>query len=74
MGVEGDKLIIAFPTGYTYHRDQIEKPEQRCFVEEVVKEVTGLNLAIECVGLDREEKVREDPVSLAVKLFDGKVV
>lgn len=74
VGVEGDKLIIAFPTGYTYHRDQIEKPEQRCFVEEVVKEVTGLNLAVECVGLDREEKVREDPVSLAVKLFDGKVV
>ena len=47
------ELELGFP--YTFHRDQIDQPENRAIVESCVAEVTGNSVRVRCVHASKEE-------------------
>jgi hypothetical protein len=47
------ELELGFP--YTFHRDQIDQPENRAIVEACVTEVTGNTVRIRCVHATKDE-------------------
>jgi DNA polymerase III subunit tau, C-terminal domain len=47
------ELELGFP--YTFHRDQIDQPENRAIVEASIAEVTGNSVRVRCVHATKEE-------------------
>lgn len=46
--VEGDLLTLLFKADYTFHQEQVEIPENKKVVEEVLTELWGTKLQIKC--------------------------
>jgi len=47
--VENDKLIIGFNREYTFHKESLEKQNNKILLQELIKEKTGRLLSIECI-------------------------
>ena len=59
--IENDKLIIGFNKKYTFHKESLEKQNNKILLQELIKEETGRLLAIECIINDngKEDSVLE---------------
>lgn len=54
--IENDKLIIGFNKEYTFHKESLEKQNNKMLLQELIKEETGRILAIECIINDHSKK------------------
>lgn len=49
MTIENDKLIIGFNKNYTFHKESLEKQNNKTLLQQLIKEETGRILTIECI-------------------------
>ena len=54
--IENDKLIIGFNKKYTFHKESLEKQNNKIFLQDLIKEETGRILAVECIINDNGKK------------------
>ncbi len=54
--IENDKLIIGFNKEYTFHKESLEKQNNKILLQELIKEETGRLLAIECIINDHSKE------------------
>jgi DNA polymerase-3 subunit gamma/tau len=54
--IENDKLIIGFNKEYTFHKESLEKQNNKILLQELIKEKTGKFLAIECIINNNSKK------------------
>jgi len=54
--IENNKLIIGFNKRYTFHKESLEKKNNKIILQEIIKEETGKFLAIECIINDNDKK------------------
>ena len=54
--IENDKLIIGFNKEYTFHKESLEKQNNKMLLQELIKEKTGRFLAIECIINDHSKE------------------
>jgi len=47
--IENDKLIIGFNKKYTFHKESLEKQNNKILLQDLIKEETGKLLTIECI-------------------------
>lgn len=47
--IENDKLIIGFNKKYTFHKESLEKQNNKILLQDLIKEETGRFLTIECI-------------------------
>ena len=47
--IENNKLIIGFNKKYTFHKESLEKKNNKILLQELIKEETGRLLTIECI-------------------------
>ncbi|HAJ33394.1 MAG TPA: hypothetical protein DCK79_08480 [Candidatus Atribacteria bacterium] len=47
--IENDKLIIGFNKKYTFHKESLEKKNNKILLQDLIKEETGRLLTIECI-------------------------
>jgi DNA polymerase-3 subunit gamma/tau len=65
ISIENDKLIIGFNKKYIFHKESLEKKNNKTLLQELIKEEIGRPLAIECIINDNGE---EDSFSLEAEL------
>ncbi len=61
--LEGDRLVIGFPAGMAFQASQLERPDNRSFVVQLLRELTGRELALGTRvsgGSAKEEAGEED--------------
>jgi len=56
LTIENDKLIIGFNKEYTFHKESLEKQNNKMLLQELIKEKTGRLLAIECIINDHSKE------------------
>ena len=56
LTIENDKLIIGFNKEYTFHKESLEKQNNKILLQELIKEETGRLLAIECIINDHSKE------------------
>jgi len=54
--VENNKLIIGFNKEYTFHKESLEKQNNKILLQELIKEETGRLLVIECTINDNNKE------------------
>lgn len=54
--IENDKLIIGFNKKYIFHKESLEKKNNKTLLQELIKEEMGRLLAIECIINDNGEE------------------
>jgi len=54
--IENDKLIIGFNKEYTFHKESLEKQNNKMLLQELIKEKTGRFFAIECIINDHSKE------------------
>ncbi len=69
--VENDKLIIGFNKKHTFHKESLEKKNNKALLKELIKEEIGRPLIIECIVNDND---KEDSLLGVEAGNDGKVV
>src|SRR5680860_63559 len=47
--IENDKLIIGFNKKYTFHKESLEKKNNKILLQDLIKEETGRVLDVECI-------------------------
>lgn len=60
--IEDDQLIINFKTEYLFHKESLEKKENRKKIEEILKEETNCDLKLKCIveeGIIGESEVSD---------------
>lgn len=59
--IENNKLIIGFDKEYTFHKESLEKKNNKILLQELIKEETGRLLTIECIinDNDKEDSILE---------------
>jgi DNA polymerase-3 subunit gamma/tau len=59
--IENNKLIIGFDKEYTFHKESLEKKNNKVLLQELIKEETGRLLTIECIINDngKEDSILE---------------
>jgi DNA polymerase-3 subunit gamma/tau len=59
--IENNKLIIGFNKKYTFHKESLEKKNNKILLQELIKEETGRLLTIECIIIDngKEDSILE---------------
>ena len=55
IAVENNKLIIGFNKEYTFHKESLEKQNNKMLLQELIKEEIGRILAIECIINDNSK-------------------
>ncbi len=80
--LEGDKLTIVFDKKYTFHKENIEKPESCAIIEKAVEKVLHKKIKVHSM-LEKEENtqikkmdvIKKDPlVKEALELFGGEII
>jgi len=56
IAIENNKLIIGFNKEYTFHKESLEKQNNKILLQELIKEETGRLLAIECIINDNSKE------------------
>ena len=54
--MENNKLIIGFNKEYTFHKESLEKQNNKMLLQELIKEEIGRILAIECIINDNSKE------------------
>jgi DNA polymerase-3 subunit gamma/tau len=54
--IENNKLIIGFNKEYTFHKESLEKKNNKILLQDLIKEETGRLLTIECIINDNGKK------------------
>ena len=54
--IENNKLIIGFNKKYTFHKESLEKKNNKILLQELIKEETGRLLTIECIINDNSKE------------------
>ncbi|RJQ45829.1 MAG: DNA polymerase III subunit gamma/tau [Gaiellales bacterium] len=76
LTLESGVLTIGFPPESDFNRNQVDKPEHRRIIAEVLKEMTGADLQITCAikeGMARRDEPRkkappqEDSITMIIK-------
>lgn len=73
--IMGDQLIITFKSGYTFHKEKVEDPENRRIIEGIMEKILGVKLRLVC-QIEETEKAAdlEDPVKKAYDIFGPGVI
>jgi len=69
------KLIISFRKGYSFHKERLLEAKNKSSVEEIIKEVLGTAISIDC-KIENSEKTTKPQVTIdTVKdIFEGEIV
>ncbi|GAH38643.1 unnamed protein product, partial [marine sediment metagenome] len=54
--IENNKLIIGFNKEYTFHKESLEKQNNKILLQDLIKKETGRHLAIECIINDNSKE------------------
>lgn len=72
--ISGNKIKLYFKSGYTFHKEKIEEPENIKLIKSVLTEVFGKEYGIECC-LEDEKADKQDPaLQKAVDIFGADIV
>ena len=84
--VEGDLIVLGLPVEFKFHKENLEKPDNKKLVEEICQSLLGAKVRVNFVittpdkmsvtvteAKAEKEKV-PDIVESALKLFNGKIV
>lgn len=71
--VRGNTLVLAFKSGYTFHKEKIEEQENKKLVEEVLEKVLDIKLNIKC-NIEDDTKKIDDPVKKVMDIFGPDIV
>ncbi|HCL90277.1 MAG TPA: DNA polymerase III subunit gamma/tau [Candidatus Atribacteria bacterium] len=77
IAVENNKLIIGFNNEYTFHKESLEKQNNKMLLQELIKEEIGRILAIECIINDNSKedsflKAKQENKRETVKIRNGE--
>lgn len=82
--LEEDTLIIVFRKGFSFHRDKVEQTENRQTIQEVIKQLLGIQLSLRGIMDDEQVKVigpdtveeldREALIKRTVDIFGPEIV
>ncbi len=82
--VKDGNLVLSFPLEYSFHKENVEQPENKNAIEQAIKEVTGVELKIKCKFADESSKEPsavsqagskgDTLVEEACRLFGGDVI
>ncbi|GAG90421.1 unnamed protein product, partial [marine sediment metagenome] len=75
--IENDKLIIGFNKEYTFHKESLEKQNNKILLQDLIKEEMGRHLAIECIINDNSKEgsfleVEQENKKKATKTRNGE--
>ncbi|GAH20233.1 unnamed protein product, partial [marine sediment metagenome] len=75
--IENNKLIIGFNKEYTFHKESLEKQNNKILLQDLIKEETGRYLAIECIINDNSKEgsfleVEQENKKKATKTRNGE--
>lgn len=71
----GKKLVISFRKGYAFHKERLEEQKNKEAAENVISQVMGRPVKIECRILDEAKNAKAQITIDAVKeIFEGEVV
>lgn len=74
LGASG-KLVILFRKGYAFHKDRLEEPKNKQVVEDIIKEVVGKDIKIDCRISDGNNSSKPQITVDAVKeIFEGELM
>ena len=71
---EGQKLVLLFKNGYSFHKDGVEKADNKKLVETTLKKILGVKLKISCLLEKNEADQEEEPIQKARSVFGDEVV
>lgn len=73
--IRGKELVLLFKSGYTFHKEKVEEPENKKLIEGILENVSGVKLRLVC-QMEEEDKGTEpaDPVQKALDIFGPGVV
>ncbi len=82
--VRNGSLVLCFPPEYGFHKEKVEQTENRTAIEQVIEEVTGVRLKLNCIFADRSsgepaavarsEHAEDALMEEAIRLFGGDLV
>lgn len=52
--LDGDRLTLVFGAQYGFHCDRVSDPSNRSLIEQILREVTGMAVALQCVLEQRD--------------------
>jgi len=72
IAIENDKLIIGFNKKYIFHKESLEKKNNKTLLKELIKEEIGKPLIIECIVNDNDKE--DSFLGIETKNSDRKVL
>jgi DNA polymerase III subunit gamma/tau len=74
-GVDGNKIVIAFPTSASFHKESLEEVWNIKFVQDIFSQVLKQPVCVKYILADHVAKMKTDPeVDSALNTFNGEVV
>jgi hypothetical protein len=58
--LEGDVFVLAFPPQSSFHKEQVEKPQNRSPIEGALARVVGRPVSLRCVTMSQQLSSPED--------------
>jgi len=68
------ELLLLFKREYTFHKDGVEKADNKKIVEATLEKVLGVPVKISCILAQEEEGQEDDPIDKARALFGDEIV
>ncbi len=72
IAIENDKLIIGFNRKYIFHKESLEKMNNKALLKELIKEEIGKPLIIECIVNNNDKE--DSFFGIDIKNNERKVV
>lgn len=72
--IVGDKIQLCFKSGYTFHKEKIEEPENIKIIQTVLKEELGVDYRLECYIEKKETEVKDPGLQKALDIFGSDIV
>jgi len=72
---DNGKLVISFKKGYSFHKERLEEQKNKAAVEEVISEVLGKPVKIECrIDGNQKESKHQVTIDAVREIFEGELV
>ncbi|MCR4440538.1 MAG: DNA polymerase III subunit gamma/tau [Peptococcaceae bacterium] len=72
--IKDGELVIAFKSGYTFHKEKVEETENKKIIEEALEKILGIKLRLACSMEEEKQDPPGDPVRKALDLFGSGIV
>lgn len=72
--VRGSSLVLRFKSGYTFHKDKVEEPENKSIIEGIIEQNLGVRLSLLCLLEEDPAPKADDAVQKALDMFGPGVV